>query len=295
MSNGIMMFANNGQATFSNKSTIEIDYVKMAMANAKNIMKHMTNNNVALVTDEQGKTLLEEYNGTKYFSHIIIHENKDEGVGPNTNANSNMRGMRSGKDNIRMAWKNQTRADAYNLSPFDKTLLLDADYFVFDNMLDILFDTDKNVLCGRHVEEISYQDFLIDYDRIHHQSIELYWATVLYFTKSNESKMLFDIMNWVKKNWQYFSKLYKFEASRNFSNDYAVSIAIHMLQGKVATNEYALPFKLMCSADKNIMLDSQKFVYRYKNDWSGSRLPIQNVHVMNKQSAHVISQEIING
>ena len=42
MTNGVLMFALNGQAFDSNKNKIDIDYVKMASANAKNIKKYMS-------------------------------------------------------------------------------------------------------------------------------------------------------------------------------------------------------------------------------------------------------------
>ena len=58
MNNGVIMFAHNGQATYSNKTQIEIDYVQMAVANAINIKKYMDNNSVALVTDTNGKQQL---------------------------------------------------------------------------------------------------------------------------------------------------------------------------------------------------------------------------------------------
>ena len=110
--------------------------------------------------------------------------------------------MRTGNDTIRFPWQNQSRPDAYDLSPFEQTILLDCDYFVFDNTLDAIFNTDKNILCGKHVSEISHQDSLIDYDRLHHQTVKLFWATVLFYKKSAEAELMFNIMKMIKKNWQ---------------------------------------------------------------------------------------------
>jgi len=123
----------------------------------------------------------------------------------------------------------------------------------------------------------------------------LFWATVLYFTKSEEAKLMFKIMTMVKNNWQYYSKLYKFDKSPTYRNDFAVSVALHLMQGKKETTHYDLPFKLMCLADKHIMKNTNSFYYRYKDRWSGSGFPKQNIHIMNKESALIVADEIING
>ena len=73
MTNGVLMFALNGQAFDSNKNKIDIDYVKMASANAKNIKKYMKNNTVALVTDKKGKEqIVQSQSSANYFDHIIV-------------------------------------------------------------------------------------------------------------------------------------------------------------------------------------------------------------------------------
>ena len=295
MTKGILMFAINGEAKDTKYNTVKIDYIAMATANAKNIKKYMHNNNVALITDQKGKKYIEDNDYIVYFDNIIIIDSIDTGSGPNTNAKIYTRAMRTGTDTIRLPWQNQSRTDAYELSPFDQTLLLDSDYYVYDDLLDKVFDTDKKILCGKHVAEISHQDALIDYERLHHQSIKLFWATVLYFTKSDEAKMMFDIMKMVKKNWQYYGKLYKFDTSRTYRNDFAVSIALHMMMGKKENNEYDLPFTIMCLADKNIMPNRKHFYYRYKNGWAGTGNIKQNIHIMNKLSAMDIAKEILNG
>jgi len=51
----------------------------------------------------------------------------------------------------------------------------------------------------------------------------------------------------------------------------------------------------MCLADKNIMNTSTSFYFRGKQSWAGSGFPRQNLHIMNKESAMKISEEILNG
>jgi|TARA_Y100000310_G_scaffold324182_1_gene385721 hypothetical protein len=293
MNNGIIMFALNGVAQKSNKDEIYIDYVKMAIANAILIKRYMKNNSVCLLTDKDGKNHLERLGYIQYFDHVIIQNIVYDGIGPNTNPIVNTRAMRVGTETIRLPWQNQSRPDAYRLSPYDKTILLDADYFVFDSTLDSLFDTDYDIVCGAEVGEVAYQDTLIDYYRLHHQTIKMYWATVLYFTKSYEASLLFKIMSMIKKNWAYYGRLYKFE-SRTYRNDFAVSIALHMLKGKFETKDYDLPYKIMCLADKHTMISNTGIVFKKGDIWAGSSVPQQNMHIMNKESAMQLAERVCN-
>ena len=70
---------------------------------------------------------------SKYFTHIILTEEQSKGEGPNTNLDKNIRSMRVGDKTITLPWKNHTRPNAYELSPFDQTILIDSEYYVFDD------------------------------------------------------------------------------------------------------------------------------------------------------------------
>jgi hypothetical protein len=60
--------------------------------------------------------------------------------------------------------------------------------------------------------------------------IKQYWATVIYFRKSELASMFFELIRHVQENYQYYRKLYYF-SNGMFRNDYAVSIAVHTLNG----------------------------------------------------------------
>jgi FMN phosphatase YigB (HAD superfamily) len=92
MTKGILMFAINGDAKDPKFNTVHIDYIAMATANAKNIKTHMQNNNVALITNMEGKSLLQEKGYIQYFDHVVIIDADGQGVGPNTNPQVNTRG-----------------------------------------------------------------------------------------------------------------------------------------------------------------------------------------------------------
>jgi hypothetical protein len=66
------------------------------------------------------------------------------------------------------------------------------------------------------------------------------WATTLMFTKNQESKLLFDLVSFIKENQSYYSNLYGFD-TRMFRNDVAFSIACHILDGQLNIDNYMLP------------------------------------------------------
>ena len=111
MMRGVVIFAYNSG---------EIDYQAMAAWSAGRIATHL-NLPTTLITDsvpadsaafEDVVITTAEAGGTRYFSDI--------------------------GDNV--TWFNGNRMDVYNLSPYDETLVLDADYVVCSDQLNVLFD-----------------------------------------------------------------------------------------------------------------------------------------------------------
>ena len=92
------------------------DYIRLAEVSAKLVNKHL-NLPVSIVTDESISN--------NVFDKIIYRE----------------------KDSNNNQWHNKNRYSAYELSPYEQTLLIDADYFVFSNHLRQLFDTALEFAC----------------------------------------------------------------------------------------------------------------------------------------------------
>jgi len=99
LTQGVLIFAFNNEAT---------DYIAMAAWSAKNIRRHL-NLPVAIVTDDP------EAAAQHKFEHVIV-------TAPDTG------GSRHFADyGTTVTWHNAGRINAYELSPFDQTLVLDAD------------------------------------------------------------------------------------------------------------------------------------------------------------------------
>ena len=141
------------------------------------------------------------------------------------------------------SFKNMGRSEVYDLSPYDETLVIDADYFIMNDILDQVWDSENDVMInckyrdvsGRHKENIEYLDNF---------SIPMYWATVFYFKKSDFAKNLFTLISHIKYNYKYYYYLYNCSGNL-FRNDFAFSMALHILNGSVAFDVPSLPFNYL--------------------------------------------------
>jgi len=210
---GVLLFAfNNGS----------IDYVKLANQSAVRIKKYL-GLPTSVVTDEMLQ------NGHN-FDSVILAKKPDHGI-------------RHFSDKGRVNWHNHDRCDAYDLSPYDETLLLDVDYLVNSNQLKILFELNKDFLCHTTSINVTGQSFessnsygLFD--------MRMDWATVVYFKKTEISKSIFLSWKMVQENYNHYAELYQFK-KRPFRNDYALSIALNINKGHfINSNEYYIPWNL---------------------------------------------------
>ena len=200
---------------------------------------------------------------------------------------TNVRAVRNthDRDIDRVQWKNLTRSDVFDLTPYDQTLLLDADYLMFSNNLSKLFDTDLEFTCHKDVYDITGQNIFRSDERLSPYSIPMLWATAIYFRKTAFSKSVFDMMKLVKENYGYYAKLYGFRA-KPFRNDFALSIAYHAMSGYGLDN--LLPYKLPSLASTTDVVDFRsngQLLYQYKK---GEQLYTgitegMDLHIMNKE------------
>jgi len=238
MTTGALIFA------FNNES---IDYLQMARWSAGNIRKHL-GIPVCVVTDQTANTA--------DFDHVIT-------IDP-THTDS----RRTFEDiDQPVTWRNHDRVDAYSLSPWDQTLLLDADYVVASPQLQNVLHATEDLLCHRLAVGIgpAYHsvDSLNSFGSI---KMPLYWATVMMFRKTNRSRMTFDIMQMVRDNWRHYCDIYGVSRS-HYRNDFALSIALHVLSGHTG-RIHCIPWQLITVLpDQRIDLVAED---RYRIEWTDS-------------------------
>ena len=105
------------------------------------------------------------------------------------------------------------------------------------------------------------------------------------------TESFFNIVAYIKSNWNYYRMLYGIESS-NFRNDFAFSIAIHIMNGST-TGTFAteLPGKMIYASDKDILVSADKIKMKFlveKKNHLGEYTLVKttglDVHVMNKSS-----------
>ena len=135
-------------------------------------------------------------------------------------------------------WKNIDRHMAYDLSPYDTTLVIDIDYFLFSDNLKSFLDTKYDFLISKDAHDLSNRN---SFDMRRFSMIDMVWATVLVFRKTKKTKMIFEMVKYVKEYYTYFLDLYRIK-DRRFRNDYAFAIALEQLNGFITYD--TMPLKL---------------------------------------------------
>lgn len=229
---------------------------------------------VTLITDTFGALQADH----TVIDNIIIH----------TSDKDNNRIVRGTHDSTvqTINWKNLTRADAYELSPYDQTLLLDCDYLMFNDNLAELFWTDVEFSCHKDVYDVTGKNSFKSHERLSQYSIPMLWATAVYFRKCEFSKSVFEMWKLVQNNYHYYAKVYGFKTTP-FRNDFALSIAYHALSGYGLDN--LIPYKLMTLTSMTDVVDFRlngELLYQYKNNKQQlctGKMQGTDVHVMNKE------------
>jgi hypothetical protein len=274
MTNGVLIFAHNNP---------NIDYGLMAVIAGGLAKKHL-NVPVSLVTDKWTiEWLKESKNFTKAESIFdkIIQVTK-----PIT---KNTRKLHDGFDSQTIPFENSNRFSAWDLSPYDKTLLIDSDYLIFSTMLNEYWNVDAPIMMSHSMNDIIGDRSRILDQRVSETGIHMFWATTVMFDKSQESRFFFQLVDFIKDNYRYYADLFRFNP-KQFRNDVAFSIAKHIMNGFETEYVYTLP-PVLSVFDKDMLIDvkDQTLIHLLDkpldcgNFWSAATTGL-DVHVMNKQS-----------
>ena len=93
------------------------------------------------------------------------------------------------------AWNNVDRHMAYELSPYDVTLVMDIDYFPFTDNLCQLLEVEHDFLISKNAFDLTGRD---TFDLRRWSMIDMVWATVFVFRKGAKAKRIFDTLKYVK-------------------------------------------------------------------------------------------------
>ena len=283
MTQGILIYAHNNRT---------VDYALMAMI-AGGLAKKNLQVPVSLVTDTSTIVWMKESNifsqAESVFEHVITVDR------PTTD---NQRRLHDGQTGQMIPFINTNRSTAWDLTPYDRTLLIDSDFFIFSNRLGEYWDVDADVMLGNAINDI-YNDTRTGYlDRhVSNTGVKMYWATTVMFSKNLNSKLFFNTVNYVKENYTQFADVFRFDP-RQFRNDIAFSVAKHILDGYQQDDILSLP-PVLSALDKDILHtvndNSLTFLIDYKltNSYCAASISGVDVHIMNKQSVIRHKQKLL--
>jgi len=258
MTTGALIFAFNNEQT---------DYIRMAAWCARNIKRHLKIP-VALITND--KPTAKKYR----FDQIIV-------------ADAESGGTRHFEDyDQTVTWHNAGRTDAYALTPWDQTLVLDADYVVASGQLKTVLTAKQDFLAHGSAYDIVAQDDFMGLNHYGNYRMPMSWATVMMFRRSRHAELIFDCMQMIKANWKHYTDLYQARTA-TYRNDYALSIALNIVSGQTGQHP-AIPWSLASLTPQHTVIRTGLDQYRvdYVDQEQRPRwitLKNQDFHAMGKK------------
>ena len=255
MTQGALIFA------FDNE---HIDYVSMAAWSATNIRRHL-GIPVAVITDR------EDVSG---FDRVIYCDR----------GSNNYRWF--GDFETQMPWHNSTRTNAYRLSPWDQTLLLDADYVVASDQLRSVLDSSQDFLAHRWARDVTGKNDFSGLNYFGDNRMPQWWATVIMFRRCTHAELIFDTMTMVRDHWTHYRHLYK-NNNVSYRNDHALTIALGVVNGH--TLDHAdIPWSLASVVPEHrlIRVSADRYRVDFVNQENQQRwieISNQDFHAMGKK------------
>jgi hypothetical protein len=172
---------------------------------------------------------------------------------------------------------NSSRIDTYFLSPFEKTLSIDLDYWVQNTSLLACFDSGQKLLCNSESFDLNFNCETTKFSQF---DLPQFWTTVMYFEKCESNDRFFNLCSFIKENWDYYVAKFQIK-SKLFRNDYAFALACHYF-GISNINLPCAQINTKEDTDFDIVSNGIKI-----NDF----LYTENIHLMNKYRLQELCKE----
>lgn len=238
--------------------TNEYSYTNLAVAAADRVVEHL-NIPVTIVTDRAIDT---------HHSQLIVDRPQNNPRYPMGKPPSD--------------WYNLIRTSLYDISPYDRTLVIDCDLMLATNNLKPYVDSTADFLIAGNIYD-PMQGLPTYQLQVGTSQIAMTWATIMIFNKSEEAHAIFEMAKLVQNNYNYYSNLYGFLPSP-MRNDYIFSIACHLIGG-YGLKSYTINLPLI-NCNKQIEYKawgSNQLTYQYVDDKIYlNKIKAVDLHLMNK-------------
>lgn len=216
MSKGFLVLAQNNNET---------DYVKQAYFLAKSLHRSQKSvKNITLVTND---IVPEEYKSV--FDSIVE--------------------IPFGDQASQSTWKVENRWKLYHASPYEETIVFDADMLVTTDLThcwrfvkdrDLFFTSVVTNYKGNIVKDTVYRKMFVE------NNLPNLYSGFFYFKKSDKSKDFFKLLEYISYNWErFFFEIAPKQMQKFFSIDVAVSIAVKILDIEEQVSHRNSPFKFV--------------------------------------------------
>ena len=283
---GILVYARNNS---------QIDYIKQAYFLAKRVRKYL-DLPTSIVTDSLSYLEHEYPDYESVFDQVISVVWKEKDLKENTvYSPSENHAVKKFYDGTlvekKLDWKNNLRSTAFRASPYDETLLLDSDVVISNEFWKKCFEQSHDFLVYKDCVDLLDLDRGDVFERVSETSVDFYWATAVFFRKTEQNRIFFDLVAHIQENWNHYCSIFQINTPY-FRNDYAFSIAIHIMNG-YEQGDFAksMPGKLYYITDKSILwdIDREKLTIllekpKYTGEYTLLSLKNSNLHCMNKFS-----------
>ena len=191
-------------------------------------------------------------------------------------------------------WKIENRFKAFDLSPFDETIVLDADMYCASS-IDDFFNSTEDVSFTTNVKTYRNETVVDNYYRTTflHNNLPNVYSACYYFKKTQQSKEFFDLFSIVCTNWKSFWDTFTPNKQQSwFSIDVAASITskildlpnnnnfefVHMkpyIQNwKHVPNKWTNKLPFSCDNDLYVGNFKQKGLFHYVEEEFSNVLPL---------------------
>ena len=257
------------------------DYGAMAYLAACMVRYHLSDPPICLVTDEgTWENLLKNYPmAERVFMDPVLVGLSDAG--------KNVRIFKIDDEIIEAKYLNQTRLRAFELSPFDETLMIDTDVLVLDDRLKLCWGSKNEMMINHRIGRmVDLHNLESGSKKLDDTSLNILWATITYFQRTPRVAKFFDIAHHIMKDFSYYGMLYKFPV-KLYRNDYAFTVAAHMMSGYIGNGyEFVQPLPIPYTTfawEDDVLLDVQRG--RALFNCGTTPVVVRNtVHCMNKAS-----------
>lgn len=259
MTQGFLLFAYNNEA---------VDYGLMAVWTAQRIKSYL-NKSSSLVTDRATKQQLDNSvpNWQSNFDKVILEE---------SSATQTKRYI-----DQQLTFHNLNRIDAWDITPYYETIVMDIDLVIQSNQLNKLWGHHSDlVVCDLSTDLYGIRDS--EFTWVNEKSIKFFWATIFYFRRTDVTKLFFDHCRYIKENYNWFKHVYDLYDGP-VRNDFIWSVAIHSLGGQ-ANNKWVetIPWNTLHSNYDDRLLELTDNSLKFLTKKGLCKIKELDVHVLNK-------------